>query len=67
MSNPSCTWIVIKHQDRLFDVRLNNSNAIEEIRTVDSEINIAPILDEKTIHFIKSITFKQKLSSNLNK
>lgn len=62
MSNPSCTWIVIKHQDRLFDVRLNNSNAIEEIRTVDSEINIAPILDEKTIHFIKSITFKQKFN-----
>ena len=62
MSNPSCTWIVIKHQDRLFDVRLNNSNAIEEIRTVDSEINIASILDEKTIHFIKSITFKQKFN-----
>jgi hypothetical protein len=62
MKNQSCTWITIKYQDRLFDVRLNNSNAIEEIRTVDSEINIAPILDEKTIHFIKSIAFKQKFN-----
>ena len=60
MSNPPYTWITIKHQDRLFDVRLSNSRAIEEIRTVDSEINIAPILDQKTIHSIRSIAYKQK-------
>ena len=62
MKNQLYTWITIKYQDRLFDVRLNNSNAIEEIRTVDSEINIPPILDEKTIHFIKSIALKQKFN-----
>ena len=58
----SYTWITIKHQDRLFDVRLNNSNAIEEIRAVDSEINITPILNEKNIHSIQSIAYKQKFN-----
>ncbi len=60
MKNASYTWITIKYQDKLFDVRLSNSKAIEEIRTVDSEINIAPILHEKTIHSLQSIAYKQK-------
>jgi hypothetical protein len=62
VSNTSYTWITIKHQDRLFDVRLNNSRAIEEIRTVDSEINIAPILNEKIIYSVQSIANKQKFN-----
>ena len=62
MNNSPYTWITIKHQDRLFDVRLNNSNAIEEIRTVDSEINIASILNEKTIYSMQSIANKQKFN-----
>ena len=48
----SYTWITIKYQDRLFDVRLNNSNAIEEIRTVDSEINIIELMDQKLINWM---------------
>jgi len=60
MKNASYTWITIKYQDKLFDVRLSSSKAIEEIRTVDSEINIAPILHEKTIHSLQSIAYKQK-------
>jgi hypothetical protein len=60
MENISYTWITIKHQDRLFDVRLNNSNAIEEIRTVDSEIDITSILNKKTIHSMQSIAYKHK-------
>ena len=39
----SSNWITIKYQDRLFDVRLNNNETIEEIRTVDSEIDIASL------------------------
>jgi hypothetical protein len=62
MSNTSYTWITIKHQDRLFDVRLSSSNAIEEIRTVDSEINIASILNEKIIYSMQSIANKQKFN-----
>jgi len=62
MKNASYTWITIKYQDKLFDVRLSNSKAIEEIRTVDSEINIAPILHEKTILSIQSIAYKQKFN-----
>jgi hypothetical protein len=60
MKNTSYTWIIIKYQDRLFDVRLSNNKAIEEIRTVDSEINIAPILDEEAVHFMQRIANKQK-------
>jgi len=62
MESMSYSWITVKYQDRLFDVRLSNSKAIEEIRTVDSEINIAPILHEKTILSIQSIAYKQKFN-----
>ena len=63
MKNQSYTWITIKHKDRLFDVRLSNNKAVEEIRTVDSEINIAPILDEKIIQSMQSIAYRQKFNS----
>lgn len=58
----SSNWITIKYQDRLFDVRLNNNETIEEIRTVDSEIDIAPMLSEKIIHSMQTIVCKQKLN-----
>ena len=39
------TWITIKYKDNLFDIKLSFKNyEIEEIRSVDSEINIASIL-----------------------
>ena len=39
------TWITIKYKDNLFDIRLSHkTNEIKEIRSVDSEINIASIL-----------------------
>jgi hypothetical protein len=55
-------WVTIKFKDRLFDVRFNNNKTIEEIRTVDSEINIAPLLSEKIIHSMQSIAYKQKFN-----
>ena len=62
MKNRSYNWITLKHLGRSFDVRLSNSGAIEEIRTVDSEINIAPILNEKIIYSMQSIANKQKFN-----
>lgn len=62
MKNTSYNWITLKHLGRSFDVRLSNSGAIEEIRTVDSEINIAPILNEKIIYSMQSIANKQKFN-----
>ena len=39
------SWITIKYEDNLFDVRFSYTTyEIEEIRSVDSEINIASIL-----------------------
>lgn len=65
MRNSSCRWITIKYQDRLFDVRLSNHKGIEEIRAVDSEINIAPILNKKTIRSIRLMISKSNLTSTL--
>ena len=42
------TWITIKYKDNLFDVRLAyKTYEIKEIRSVDSEINIASLLSLK--------------------
>ena len=42
------TWITIKYKDNLFDVRLSyKAYEIKEIRSVDSEINIASLLSLK--------------------
>jgi hypothetical protein len=41
-------WITIKYKDTLFDIRLSfKTYEIEEIRSVDSEINIASLLSLK--------------------
>ena len=58
MNNSPYTWVTIKYQDKLFDLRLSDKEVIEEIRTVDSEINIAPILNEKIIHSMQLIAAK---------
>jgi hypothetical protein len=47
------TWLTIKFKEDSFDVKLSNeSHVISEIRTVDSEINIAAMLDKKIIYSI---------------
>ena len=58
MNNSPYTWVTIKYQDKLFDLRLSNKEIIEEIRTVDSEINIAPMLNEKIIHSMQLMATK---------
>lgn len=45
MKNRSITWITIKFQDYDFDVKWSiNNQQIEEIRSVDSEINISSVI-----------------------
>ena len=56
MSNLSFTWVTIKYQDQLFDIRLSKKKIIDEIRTVDSEINIAPMMNEKVKKYIQDKT-----------
>ena len=50
------TWLTIKYKEDAFDVKLSNeSNVISEIRSVDSELNIAAMLDRKIIYDIQEI------------
>ena len=58
MTNSRYTWVTIKYDDKLFDLRLSDKEVIEEIRTVDSEINIAPMLNEKIIHSMQLMATK---------
>ena len=48
MENRPTTWITIKYKNNLFDVRISyKAYEIKEIRSVDSEINIASLLSLK--------------------
>lgn len=54
MKNAPPKWITIKHQEKIFDVKLSD-HVIDEIRTVDSEINILNIMDKQTLHAIQNL------------
>ena len=54
MKNLPPKWITIKYQENMFDVKLSD-HMINEIRTVDSEINILNIMDEQTLHAIQNL------------
>ena len=49
-------WITIRYEDNLFDIRLSlQTYEIEEIRSVDSEINITSLLRSKVKREIQKI------------
>ena len=54
MGNVFHSWITVKYQENIFDVRLSD-HMIKEIRTVDSEVNILNIMDKKTLHAIQNL------------
>ena len=54
IKNLPLKWITIKYQENMFDVRLSDQK-IDEIRTVDSEINILNIMDKQTLHAIQNL------------
>ncbi len=54
MKNIQPKWITIRFQENMFDVRLSD-HVINEIRTVDSEVNILNIMDKQTLHAIQNL------------
>ena len=54
MKNIQPKWITIRFQENMFDVKLSD-HVINEIRTVDSEINILNIMDKQTLHAIQNL------------
>jgi hypothetical protein len=56
MQNKPSTWVTVKYKEEAFDVHLSNDiHSISEIRPIDSEINIASMLN---IEVMKSIQEK---------
>ena len=56
MKNSPYSWVTIKYQGNMFDVRvLNVSHTINEIRPVDSEINMLTFMDSNTLLSIKNL------------
>ena len=54
MKNIQPKWITIRFQENMFDVRLSDQ-VINEIRTVDSEVNILNIIDKHALHAIQNL------------
>jgi len=54
MKNIQPKWITIRFQENMFDVKLSD-HVIDEIRTIDSEVNILNIMDKKTLHAIQNL------------
>jgi hypothetical protein len=54
MKNIQPKWITIRFQENMFDVKLSD-HVIDDIRTVDSEINILNIMDKQTLHAIQNL------------
>jgi hypothetical protein len=55
MKNSPSSWVTIKYQGHMFDVRVLNANhTIHEIRPVDSEINILKLIDSNTLLSIQT-------------
>ena len=47
-------WVTIKFKENIFDVRLFDQT-INEIRAVDSEVNILNLIDQATLHKIQKL------------
>jgi len=54
MKNSSRNWVTVKYKDDAFDVHLSSDViSISEIRPIDSEINIAPMLNSNVMKSIQ--------------
>ena len=56
----SSRWVTLRYQDQLFDIHLTKNQTIDEIRPIDSEVNIAPMLCEKTIQNLQEKIFMKE-------
>ena len=58
INNSPSTWITLKYKDDAFDVQLSTDTpSIQEIRPVDSEFNIAPMMSKETIQYFEEKIF----------
>lgn len=56
------TWITIRYKDHPFDVKWSERDQqIKEIRSVDSEINIASLLSLKVKREIQDMIIKKRM------
>ena len=61
INNSPSTWITLKYKDDAFDVQLSTDTpSIQEIRPVDSEFNIAPMMSRETIQYFKEKIFMKE-------
>ncbi len=58
METKNYTWLTIKYKEDAFDIKLSNeSHVISEIRSVDSEINIAYLLSLEVKREIQEMVY----------
>ena len=61
MNNSLSTWVTVKYKEDAFDVQLSTDTpSIQEIRPVDSEFNIAPMMSRETIQYFKEKIFMKE-------
>ena len=61
INNSPRTWITVKYRENTFDVHLSNDvDAISEIRPIDSEFNIAPMMSKETIQYFEEKIFMKE-------
>ena len=61
MKNKLSTWVTVKYKEDAFDVHLSNdADSIQEIRPVDSEFNIAPMMSKETIQYFEEKIFMKE-------
>ena len=61
MNNSPSTWVTVKYKEDAFDVQLSTDTpSIQEIRPVDSEFNIAPMMSRETIQYFKEKIFMKE-------
>ncbi len=70
MKNKPSTWVTVKYKEEAFDVHLSNGiHSISEIRPIDSEINIAPMMNMDAMKSIQEkvdeINNKEYIKENI--
>ena len=61
MNNSTHKWVTVKYKEDAFDVHLSNdADFIKEIRPIDSEFNIVPMMSKETIQYFKEKIFMKE-------
>ena len=52
-------WVTVRFKENIFDVKFKDKR-IDEIRAVDSEINILNLIDQQTLSNIQNLAKEQR-------